>query len=136
MGSRGRYSGRGRLTAVDIQLTIKKKCVEKESEKKYEALIKDYFKKNGSEREKALMEKRLSALRFFLETVDFPSLRAARPELDASGEGDGAAGVPVTLTISESLNEIKLRLNGQTILPPRRIDSKKQARNKTAKNPS
>ena len=121
---------------MDVQLTIKKKCVEKESKNRYEALIKDYFKKNASEREKALMEKRLSALKFFLETVDFPRLRAARPELDASGEGDWAAGVSVTLTISESLDEIKLHLNGQTILPPRRTESKKQARNKTAQNPS
>lgn len=116
------------INSVDFLLTLKNRCIQKESESRCEALIKDYFRKNVSEHEKEIMEQKLSALKFFLETVDFPRLRAAFPELAPSGE---SPGVQVGLTISQSVNEVKLHLNGQTIRPMKKLNANAKGRHES-----
>lgn len=96
---------------MDILLTLTKHCIETETKKAYERLIKQYFNKNTSNKDKNRIESTLEKLKFFLEHADFPKMRSAYPELG------GASDLSVSLHIPENVQKAILTFNGRSVPP-------------------
>lgn len=60
---------------MEIILDLTRHCIETASKKKYEHLIRQYFKTTAIQKEKFILENQISALKYFLEKADFPELR-------------------------------------------------------------
>ena len=95
---------------MEFRFNLNKHCVETESKKIYERLIKRYLDKNCSGKEKGDIEERMEVLKFFLENADFQTLRSAYPNL--SGNVDKL----VTLDIPGMKEDIFMLIDGEKIL--------------------
>jgi len=60
---------------MDISLDLRQLCIETASQKKYEHLIRQYFKTKPFDPKKIILERQISALKYFLEKTDFQDLR-------------------------------------------------------------
>jgi len=60
---------------MEIYLDISRLCIETAAQKKYEGLIRQYFKAKALDKEKIIFEKQINALKYFLEKADFSLLR-------------------------------------------------------------
>ncbi len=89
---------------MEIELSIDRFCIETTAKKKYELLIKHYFKLPDNADEKKKIEESISGLKQFLETADFSSLRASYIELDKGGNSTVLLKVDVYLKVISLLN--------------------------------
>lgn len=80
----------------------------KQHQKKYEQLMKEYFKTN-SEDEKTFIENQISALKYFLEKENFSDLRYHCSKLDADKD--------VVLLVPHHLKAMHISFNGKSLYP-------------------
>ncbi|MBW1615252.1 MAG: hypothetical protein JRJ49_01710 [Deltaproteobacteria bacterium] len=93
---------------MNIILDLKKgSCIKRSAKKKYETVLNDYFSKTVSKDKKALMEKEIEALKFFLENADFSGIRSAYKELS------GVKNIRVALLFDKE--DYKIVLNDKII---------------------
>jgi hypothetical protein len=100
---------------MEIDLNIRNHCIETETKRQYEKLIKHYFSRLCSDADKPVMEFQIEALKFFLEHADFPKLRSAHPELACGGDNLAVLKIP------KNFYDIRIIMNKKS-LPPRWTD--------------
>lgn len=88
-----------------VTLRLKNHCIETESKREYERLIKKYFSKSITNIEKTAIEKQVEVLKFFLETADFSFLRSSYLELTGKNE------IPVTINWEGDTGNITFIVN-------------------------
>ncbi len=95
---------------MNIVLDLKKgSCIKRSAKKRYERVLKEYFSKTVSEDKKALIEKEIEALKFFLENADFSRIRSGYKELS------GVKNIRVSLLIRK--RNYKIVLDDKIIRP-------------------
>jgi hypothetical protein len=95
---------------MEIPLDLSRHCIETASKKKYEGLIRQYFKPSPSNNEKITIEQQISALTYFLTNADFSDLRN---RFNNSGSIEKTA----TLFIPEHFQDMYIYFN-ETIYYP------------------
>ena len=95
-----------------MKLTIdtRRHCIETGAKKKYERLLRQYFKPGCSENEKHVLEQQIQALIYFLENADFSDLRN---QYHISGQ----AAPSSVLVIPEAFEQMYIHLNHQVFYP-------------------
>ncbi|OQY00806.1 MAG: hypothetical protein B6I26_05875 [Desulfobacteraceae bacterium 4572_130] len=92
---------------MEIILNLSSHCIETASKKKFEHLIRQYFKKNITEKEKIIIEKQIAALKYFLEKADFSKLRNYCADCGASG----SIKTKAVLIITQHFKNMHIRFN-------------------------
>jgi len=96
---------------MQIIIKLRKHCIETETKKEYEKLIKRYFNKKLFNDEKKFIEDRIEPLKFFIEHADFSILRSNFPELNGNND------LQIVLDIPNQFSETKIVFN-KTIITP------------------
>ncbi len=94
---------------MEIYLDISRLCIETAAQKKYEGLIRQYFKAKVLGKEKVTFEKQINALKYFLEKADFSALRN-------SCKNTASVETMAILVVPRRLEDMHVRLNNR-ILP-------------------
>jgi len=67
---------------MQIQLILKKHCIETEAKHLYERLVKKYFRNIKLSPDQTLLEEQIECLKTFLEKTDFGYLRSTYPVMN------------------------------------------------------
>ncbi|KPA18573.1 hypothetical protein MHK_001204 [Candidatus Magnetomorum sp. HK-1] len=96
---------------MNIQLTLKRYCIQTAAKKKYERSISLYFKqKSPSDHPKRIhFEKEIENLKFFLENADFGQIRSNYVELN------GKKKIDAILIISDQPDKWQLNFCNQLV---------------------
>lgn len=97
---------------MKIQLNTTRFCIGTSAKKKYEELLKTYFKFLGTKNDRLDLEEKIEGLKFFLEHVDISKFRNKYPQLDKSGNTD------LILEIDTALHIFSIRFHESTINLP------------------
>jgi hypothetical protein len=92
---------------MEIYLDISRLCIETAARKKYEGLIRQYFKAKTFNKEKITLEQKIPALLFFLEKANFPELRNYC-------NNSASVEIRVVLIVLQDLGDMHVRLNETT----------------------
>lgn len=94
---------------MEIQLDVRRHCIQTATKRKYNQLISNYFKSGESAPENTkILESEISLLKEALENLDFAWLRSTFPELRGGGPDD--------IVISTGTDgKITITINGRTI---------------------
>ncbi|MCD4718843.1 MAG: hypothetical protein K8S13_03160 [Desulfobacula sp.] len=95
---------------MEIILDLSRHCIETASKKKYERLIRQYFKTTDTQKENFILEDQISALKYFLEKADFSELRNRCSNSDSVEK-------KAVLIVSQPFEKMHVRFN-KTILYP------------------
>ena len=93
---------------MEIILDLTRHCIETASKKKYERLIRQYFKTN--KKEKINIENQISALKYFLEKADFTELRN-------HCSNSNSIKKKAVLIVAQPFKKIHIRFNKATFYP-------------------
>lgn len=97
---------------MKIQLNTTRFCIGTGAKKKYEELLKCYFKFKGSKNDRLDLEQKIEGLKYFLKNVNIPKLRSKFPELDKGGNTE------LILEFVPDLSNFTICYNNTTINPP------------------
>ncbi len=95
---------------MEILLDLSRHCIETASKKKYERLIRQYFKTKTFDKQKITTEKQISALKYFLENADFSELRNYFSDSDSVEK-------KAWLIVSQHFENMHIRFNKITLYP-------------------
>ena len=93
---------------MEIYLDINRLCIETAAQKKYEGLIRQYFKGKALDKKKVALEKQINALQYFLEKADFSKLRNFCSNV-------GSVKTMAVLIVPEKVEDMHVRLNNKTL---------------------
>ena len=93
---------------MEIILDLTRHCIETASKKKYERLIRQYFKTD--KKEKSTIENQIRALKYFLENADFSELRNLCSNFDSIEK-------KVVLIVLQPFEKMHVRFNNKTLYP-------------------
>lgn len=101
------------MKLTKIALHLKKQCIQRAANKRYEMLMRAYFSRRRmrSDDETDRIEKEIESLIFFLENADFPVLRHTYPQLS------GMEDVFVELLINEAEKDFTILIGEKRIAP-------------------
>jgi len=92
---------------MEIYLDISRLCIETAAQKKYESLIRQYFKAKTLDKEKNILEKQINALKYFLEKADFSKLRNFCSNA-------GSIEIMAVLIVPRQIEDMHVCLNNKT----------------------
>jgi len=95
---------------MEIILDLTSHCIETASKKKYEHLIRQYFKPTATRKEKLVLEDQISALKYFLEKADFSELRN-------HCSNSNSIKKKAVLIVAQPFKKIHIRFNKATFYP-------------------
>lgn len=95
---------------MEILLDLSRYCIETASKKKYERLIRQYFKIKAFDKQKTTTEKQISALKYFLENADFSELRN-------HFSGSGSVKKKAFLIVSQHFENMHIRFDNIPLYP-------------------
>ncbi|MCK5696127.1 MAG: hypothetical protein KAH62_05960 [Desulfobacula sp.] len=93
---------------MEIFLDLTRYCIETASKKKYERLIRQYFKTN--KKEKNNLENQICALKYFLEKADFSELRNRF-------SNSNSVKKRAVLIVAQPFKKMYIRFNNATFYP-------------------
>lgn len=93
---------------MEIILDLTRHCIETASKKKYERLIRQYFKTD--KKEKINIENQICALKYFLEKADFSELRN-------HCSNSNSIKKKAVLIVAQPFKKIHIRFNNATFYP-------------------
>jgi hypothetical protein len=94
-----------------IELDIGGHCIQTSAKQAYERMLNRYLKRDVSDADAMILEKKIEGIVFFLKNADFSYLRAAFPDLD------GSRRHTVLLDIPQELENMKLTWDAGEITP-------------------
>ena len=96
---------------IEIRIGLNGYCIETGAKRTYERLLRRYFDKSISGRDRSILEEQIEGITFFLKHADFKYLRSQHPELN------DARMIRLILKIPKNKHELTLEYNGVKIAP-------------------
>ena len=99
------------MNVIELELNLAKACIETETKRTYERLLREYLRKSTPAQQKRVLARRIEALKIFLEHADFGYLRTNYAALR------GQTSARVTLLLSDNPAETEIDLGDGRIRP-------------------